>query len=214
MYITVEKEYIARIPPEKLSGDYDDAVKQVAKESIEGKLIDLTEANYQNKKAFIISVVSVKTVGEGTIVHGDGGVYQSIRYKALGYLPEMQEVVDGIVTSVKEFGAFVRFGPFEGLLHISQIMDDMISTDLTNQRIIGKETKREIKVGDKVRVKIVSLNLASASMLDSRIGLNMKQLGLGKVDWLHQSKRKCIYHNPYNLLVLVYHPFLPVQRST
>ncbi|MFG1461217.1 MAG: DNA-directed RNA polymerase [Thermoplasmataceae archaeon] len=190
MYITVEKEYIARIPPEKLSGDYDDAVKQVAKESIEGKLIDLTEANYQNKKAFIISVVSVKTVGEGTIVHGDGGVYQSIRYKALGYLPEMQEVVDGIVTSVKEFGAFVRFGPFEGLLHISQIMDDMISTDLTNQRIIGKETKREIKVGDKVRVKIVSLNLASASMLDSRIGLNMKQLGLGKVDWLYQVKKE------------------------
>ena len=190
MYITVEKEYIARIPPEKLSGDYDDAVKQVAKESIEGKLIDLTEANYQNKKAFIISVVSVKTVGEGTIVHGDGGVYQSIRYKALGYLPEMQEVVDGIVTSVKEFGAFVRFGPFEGLLHISQIMDDMISTDLTNQRIIGKETKREIKVGDKLRVKIVSLNLASASMLDSRIGLNMKQLGLGKVDWLYQVKKE------------------------
>ena len=190
MYITVEKEYIARIPPEKLSGDYDDAVKQVAKESIEGKLIDLTEANYQNKKAFIISVVSVKTVGEGTIVHGDGGVYQSIRYKALGYLPEMQEVVDGLVTSVKEFGAFVRFGPFEGLLHISQIMDDMISTDLTNQRIIGKETKREIKVGDKVRVKIVSLNLASASMLDSRIGLNMKQLGLGKVDWLYQVKKE------------------------
>ena len=190
MYITVEKEYIARIPPEKLSGDYDDAVKQVAKESIEGKLIDLTEANYQNKKAFIISVVSVKTVGEGTIVHGDGGVYQSIRYKALGYLPEMQEVVDGIVTSVKEFGAFVRFGPFEGLLHISQIMDDMISTDLTNQRIIGKETKREIRVGDKVRVKVVSLNLASASMLDSRIGLNMKQLGLGKVDWLYQVKKE------------------------
>ncbi|MCL4480547.1 MAG: DNA-directed RNA polymerase [Candidatus Thermoplasmatota archaeon] len=190
MYITVEKEYIARIPPEKLSGDYDEAVKQVAKESIEGKLIDLTEENYQNKKAFIISVVSVKTVGEGTIVHGDGGVYQSIQYKALGYLPEMQEVVDGIVTSVKEFGAFVRFGPFEGLLHISQIMDDMISTDLTNQRIIGKETKREIKVGDKVRVKIVSLNLASASMLDSRIGLNMKQLGLGKLDWLYQVKKE------------------------
>ena len=59
-----------------------------------------------------------------------------------------------------------------------------------NQRIIGKETKREIKVGDKVRVKIVSLNLASASMLDSRIGLNMKQLGLGKVDWLYQVKKE------------------------
>ena len=45
-------------------------------------------------------------------------------------------------------------------------------------------------MGDKVRVKVVSLNLASASMLDSRIGLNMKQLGLGKVDWLYQVKKE------------------------
>ena len=45
-------------------------------------------------------------------------------------------------------------------------------------------------LGDRVRVKVVSLNLASASMLDSRIGLNMKQLGLGKVDWLYQVKKE------------------------
>ncbi len=191
MYITVEKEYVARIPPEKLSRDYVEAVKEVAKASIEGRLIDLQEQNYQNQKAYIISVFEVDPVGEGTIVHGDGGVYQSIKYRALGYLPEMQEIVDGIVTSVKEFGAFIRFGPFEGLLHKSQMMDDRIDTDLTNQRIVGKDSKKEIKVGDKLRVKIVSLNLASSSVMDSKIGLTMKQLGLGKPDWIaHEKKEK------------------------
>ncbi|MGC8516210.1 MAG: DNA-directed RNA polymerase [Thermoplasmata archaeon] len=190
MYVSIEKEYVARIPPEKLSGDYLKAVSDVAKTSIEGRLIDLEEQNYQNQKAFIISVLSVEPVGEGTIVHGDGGVYQSIKYNALGYLPEMQEIVDGFVTSVKEFGAFIRFGPFEGLLHKSQIMDDRIDIDLTNQRIVGKESKREIKVGDKLRVKIVSLNLASSSVMDSKIGLTMKQLGLGKVEWLNQVKKE------------------------
>jgi DNA-directed RNA polymerase subunit E' len=190
MYVSIEKQYVARIPPEKLSGDYLKAVSDVAKTSIEGRLIDLEEQNYQNQKAFIISVMSVEPVGEGTIVHGDGGVYQSIKYNALGYLPEMQEIVDGFVTSVKEFGAFIRFGPFEGLLHKSQIMDDRIDIDLTNQRIIGKESKREIKVGDKLRVKIVSLNLASSSVMDSKIGLTMKQLGLGKVEWLNQVKKE------------------------
>ncbi len=190
MYVSVEKEYVARIPPEKLSGDYLKAVSDVAKTSIEGRLIDLEEQNYQNQKAFIISVFSVVPVGEGTIVHGDGGVYQSIKYSALGYLPEMQEIVDGFVTSIKEFGAFIRFGPFEGLLHKSQIMDDRIDIDLTNQRIVGKESKREIRVGDKLRVKIVSLNLASASVMDSKIGLTMKQLGLGKVEWLNQVKKE------------------------
>jgi DNA-directed RNA polymerase subunit E' len=190
MYVSIEKEYVARIPPEKLSGDYLKAVSDVAKTSIEGRLIDLEEQNYQNQKAFIISVMSVEPVGEGTIVHGDGGVYQSIKYNALGYLPELQEIVDGFVTSVKEFGAFVRFGPFEGLLHKSQIMDDRIDIDLTNQRIVGKESKREIKVGDKLRVRIVSLNLASSSVMDSKIGLTMKQLGLGKVEWLNQVKKE------------------------
>ena len=190
MYVSIEKEYVARIPPEKLSGDYMKAVSDVAKTSIEGRLIDLEEQNYQNQKAFIISVMSVEPVGEGTIVHGDGGVYQSIKYNALGYLPEMQEIVDGFVTSVKEFGAFIRFGPFEGLLHKSQIMDDRIDIDLTNQRIVGKESKREIKVGNKLRVKIVSLNLASSSVMDSKIGLTMKQLGLGKVEWLNQVKKE------------------------
>ena len=190
MYVSIEKEYVARIPPEKLSGDYLKAVSDVAKTSIEGRLIDLEEQNYQNQKAFIISVLSVEPIGEGTIVHGDGGVYQSIKYNALGYLPEMQEIVDGFVTSVKEFGAFIRFGPFEGLLHKSQIMDDRIDIDLTNQRIVGKESKREIKVGDKLRVKIVSLNLASSSVMDSKIGLTMKQLGLGKVEWLNQVKKE------------------------
>jgi DNA-directed RNA polymerase subunit E' len=190
MYVSIEKEYVARIPPEKLSGDYLKAVSDVAKTSIEGRLIDLEEQNYQNQKAFIISVLSVEPVGEGTIVHGDGGVYQSIKYNALGYLPEMQEIVDGFVTSVKEFGAFIRFGPFEGLLHKSQIMDDRIDIDLANQRIVGKESKREIRVGDKLRVRIVSLNLASSSVMDSKIGLTMKQLGLGKVEWLNQVKKE------------------------
>ncbi len=190
MYVSIEKQYVARIPPEKLSGDYLKAVSDVAKTSIEGRLVDLEEQNYQNQKAFIISVLSVEPIGEGTIVHGDGGVYQSIKYNALGYLPEMQEIVDGFVTSVKEFGAFIRFGPFEGLLHKSQIMDDRIDIDLTNQRIVGKESKREIRVGDKLRVKIVSLNLASSSVMDSKIGLTMKQLGLGKVEWLNQVKKE------------------------
>ena len=190
MYVSIEKQYVARIPPETLSGDYLKAVSDVAKTSIEGRLIDLEEQNYQNQKAFIISVLSVEPIGEGTIVHGDGGVYQSIKYNALGYLPEMQEIVDGFVTSVKEFGAFIRFGPFEGLLHKSQIMDDRIDIDLTNQRIVGKESKREIRVGDKLRVRIVSLNLASSSVMDSKIGLTMKQLGLGKVEWLNQVKKE------------------------
>ncbi|MFG1519786.1 MAG: DNA-directed RNA polymerase [Thermoplasmataceae archaeon] len=188
MYVIVEDDYIARVPPDKLSGDYESSVLAVAKSSIEGKLLDVVEDSSSVKKCFIVSVTEISMVGDGSIVHGDGGVYQTIHYKALGYEPNLQEIVEGLVVSVQKFGAFVRFGPFDGLLHISQIMDDRIDLDLNNQRFIGKDTKRDLKLNDKVRVRIVAMNLSSSSLEDSKIGLTMKQSGLGKLEWLAQKK--------------------------
>ncbi|WP_010901499.1 DNA-directed RNA polymerase [Thermoplasma acidophilum] len=186
MYMLVEDKYIARVPPEMLGEDYDVAVREVTKRSLEGRLVDvINEKTSQNEgKYLVISVLYTESIGEGTIVHGDGGVYQEVKYRALVYYPEMQEIVDGEVVSVQKFGAFIKFSSFEGLLHISQIMDDRIDIDLENKRFIGKETKRDLKVGDRVRVRIVAMNLASSSISDSKIGFTMKQVGLGKLDWL------------------------------
>ncbi|MDS0257538.1 DNA-directed RNA polymerase [Thermoplasmatales archaeon AK] len=189
MFVVLEDEYIVRVPPELLGGGYDEAVISVTKTSLEGKLIDYKDPKDPSKilgKCYVVSITEVEQVGDGVIVHGDGGVYQSVKFKALTFYPELQEIVEGTVVSVKEFGAFVRFGPFEGLLHKGQIMDDRIDVDLSNQRFIGKDTKRDLKVGDKVRVKIVHLNLKSSSVEDSTIGFTMKQIGLGKLQWLER----------------------------
>ncbi|WP_010916744.1 DNA-directed RNA polymerase [Thermoplasma volcanium] len=188
MYMMVEDKYIARIPPDMLGEDYDKAVEEVTKRSLEGKLVDVVneKTGVNEGKYLVISIISTKAVGEGSIVHGDGGVYQEVKYSALVFYPEMQEIVDGEVVSVQKFGAFVKFSSFEGLLHISQIMDDRIDVDLENKRFIGKDTKRDLKVGDKVRVRIVALNLASSSVEDSKIGFTMKQVGLGKLEWLEK----------------------------
>lgn len=192
MFVIVEDSYITRIPPEKLGQDYTDAVLDVAKTSLEGRFVDFKDEKDETRilgKCYIVSVIDVDKIGDGAIVHGDGGVYQSVQYKALAFYPEMQEVVEGVVVSIQNFGAFIRFGPFEGLLHKSQIMDDRIDVDMNNQRFIGKDTKRDIKVGDKVRVRIVALNLSSSSAEDSKIGFTMKQLGLGKLEWLNQKRK-------------------------
>lgn len=191
MYVVVEDDYITRIPPEKLGQDYTEAVLDVAKTSLEGRFIDFKDEKDETRilgKCYIVSVIDVDKIGDGAIVHGDGGVYQSVHFKALAFYPEMQEVVEGVVVSIQNFGAFIRFGPFEGLLHKSQIMDDRIDVDISNQRFIGKDTKKDIKIGDKVRVRIVALNLSSSSVEDSKIGFTMKQLGLGKLDWLAKKK--------------------------
>jgi len=60
--------------------------------------------------------------------------------------------------------------------------------DLGNQRLVSDETKKELKVGDKVRVRIVTLNINERNPKYSRIGFTMRQPGLGKMEWLEEKR--------------------------
>ena len=137
-----------------------------------------------------VMIQAVTPIGEGHIIHGDGGVYQEVEYQALMFRPEIQEVVEGAVVEIRKFGAFVRFGPLDGLLHVSQIMDDRVNIDEHNQRLVGVETKRDLKVGYKVRARVVSLSLSEISPRDSKIGLTMRQPGLGRLEWIQEAHKK------------------------
>lgn len=155
---------------------------ELAQQQFEGKLVD--------GQSLAVIVKDVKPVGEGHIIHGDGGVYQEVEYQALLFKPEIQEVVEGAVVEIRKFGAFVRFGPLDGLLHVSQIMDDRVNVDEHNQRLVGVETKKDLKVGYKTRSRIVSLSLSEISPRDSRIGLTMRQPGLGRLEWVVDAHKK------------------------
>ena len=188
MYAIIEDEHLARVPPTLLGENYDKAIEEVTKETLQGSLIDYVpdkNSRADMLKCYVVSILNIEKIDYGIIVHGDGGVYQKINYKALAFIPKNNEIVEGIVVSVvPKIGAFVRFGPFEGLLHVGQIMDDRIDMDESQNRLVGKDTNRDIRIGDKVRVRIVMLNLASSSVRDRRIGFTMKQPGLGKLEWL------------------------------
>ena len=187
----MEDEYVIRVPPELLNENYNKAVMDASKSMLEGKLVDMENEEHRSVgKSFVILLENITLKGNGSIVHGDGGVYQTIQYSALAYYPRMHEIVDGIVMFIQKFGAFIKFGPFEGLLHISQIMDDSINVDIDNQILSGKDSKLSLRVGDKIRVKIVSLNLGSSSLSETKIGLTAKQPGLGKEEWLHKENIK------------------------
>ena len=73
---------------------------------------------------------------------------------------EPGQIVDGRVTSIKDFGAFIDIGGVEGLVHISELSWARVShpTDI-------------IKVGQEVKVFVLGVDRAT-----SRISLGMKQL--------------------------------------
>ena len=183
MYRIVSMEDTVRIPPDMLTNKSDELIKTIEKlthENFEGKM------TYDN--SLIVLVTEISLNGSGRIVHGDGGVYQHIKYDALVFKPEIQEIVQGTVCEILKFGAFVRFGPLDGLLHISQIMDDHIDVDLINSRLIGKETKRDLKVGDRLKARIVAVSINERNPRESKIGLTMRQPGLGRLEWLEEDR--------------------------
>ena len=182
MYYLDHRRDVVRIPPERLGPELAHVLTELAQQQFEGKLVD--GAN------LAVTIRDVKPVGEGHIIHGDGGVYQEVEYEALLFRPEIQEIVEGSVVEIRKFGAFVRFGPLDGLLHVSQIMDDRVNIDEHNQRLVGVESKKDLKVGYKVRARVVSLSLSEISPRDSRIGLTMRQPALGRLEWIQEMHKR------------------------
>ncbi|MGC8662809.1 MAG: DNA-directed RNA polymerase [Thermoplasmata archaeon] len=181
----IETEDVIRIPPEMLGEDPDKVIKDLAFKKMEGKVKSFDKKEFpdpQERKFIIITILEIKRDGHGRIIPGDGGVYQKVIYKALVFHPELQEVIEGSIVDIVNFGAFVRFGVLDGLLHISQVMDDRFDIDVNGKRLVGKDTKKELKLNDKVRVRIVSLSINDENLRESRIGLTMRQQGLGKVE--------------------------------
>ena len=191
MYMLIEDEDVIRIPPNRLGENIDEEIKKLAYEKLEGKVKSFDKeivADPQERKYIIVAVLDIERVGEGRIIPGDGGVYQKVKFTGIAFHPEMQEVLEGNVVDIVNFGAFVRFGLIDGLLHISQIMDDRFDIDLEGKRLIGKDTKKELRVNDKVRVRLVSISINDENIRESKIGLTMRQPGLGKLEDLMKNE--------------------------
>ncbi len=188
MYLKAKREDVVRIPPERLDEDMDELTRELTRVSLEGRM--------DAEKNLILLTSNIERVGDGRIVHGDGAVYQKVSFDAIVFRPVLQEVVEGEVCEVLKFGAFVRFGPLDGLLHISQIMDDRVDVDVDGQRLIGKDTRKDLRVGDRVRTRIVAISINERNPRESKIGLTMRQPGLGKLDWIKEEHEKVEAEKP------------------
>lgn len=182
MYYMATIEGTVRIPPYKFGENLEDVAIETLNEEYTGKL--------DKDSGLLVGVTDIENIGEGVVIMGDGAAYHDVVFKALFFKPEQQEIVVGEVIEIAEFGAFVRIGPMDGLVHVSQITDDYINYDARNASLIGKESNKILQQTDKVRARIVALSLKGKSIRDSKIGLTMRQPHLGSFDWIEAEKRK------------------------
>jgi len=176
MYAIVKVEDTVRIPPERFGDDIDNVVEEIVQKTFEGTM--------RKDQGLIVVTENIKTMGEGIVIHGDGALYQKVEFDALTFKPELQEILDGIVCEIVEFGAFCHIGPLDALIHMSQIMNDYVEVDSEGEMIVGKEKKQTLKTGDSVRARVVSVSLNELSARESKIGLTMRQPSLGSHEWL------------------------------
>ncbi len=181
MYKQVRLTDTVEVPPRHLADVTPQRVKRLLQDKLEGRM--------DEDVGSVVSVASVRDVGEGTVLPGRAGVYYEAEFDAITFDPSMQEVVDGEVVEVVEFGAFVGIGPVDGLLHVSQISNEYLAYDGENQQLASTESNRTLSVGDSVRVRVVTKSIDERNPRDSKIGLTAKQPGLGKHGWLEDDRQ-------------------------
>ena len=133
---------------------------------------------------FIIAIVDVMSVGPGVIIPGDSNTFHTVQFTILAFKPSISEVIEGDIVEIVDFGAFIRLGPLDGLVHVSQICDDYIAYEAVGNRFIGKETGKILEVNDLVRARVIAVSLGTGR--SGKLGLTMRQKFLGKYDWIEQ----------------------------
>jgi DNA-directed RNA polymerase subunit E' len=179
MFYEIKAKSHVRVPPTLLKEDTDKAVLQMLNEAFEGHI--------NNEVGFVIYVTEILHIGDGIIVPGDGAPYYDTEFKMITFIPELQEVCLGRITDITNFGAFINIGPVDGMIHVSQTMDDFISFSKTKV-LTGKESKKSLKIGDKCRARVIAISYKD--LANPKVGLTMRQPQLGNVRWIEDEVKK------------------------
>jgi len=86
----------------------------------------------------------------------------SIKYKQVEYMQSMiGEVMDGIISGVTEWGIYVEMAETrsEGMVRMSELIDDYYEYDEKNFRVIGKRNKKMFTLGDDVKVRVLKTDI-------------------------------------------------------
>ena len=78
--------------------------------------------------------------------------------------PKLGELINGVVTSVRDFGLFVELDGYyiSGLLHVSNLPDDYYS--FFGGELRGESNGRVFRVGDKVRTRLLEVRAPAAKL--------------------------------------------------
>ena len=172
MFYKVKLKDHIRVSPDKFGLELNQAIITEVKNKYSGFI--------SKELGVVIDVSTVHEVGEGVIIPGDGAAFYETTFELITFEPEVQEVVRGKIKEVADFGVFFSMGPLDGMIHISQTMNDFVS--FSKDKVLqGKDSHRSLKVADQCRARVIAVSYKEGT---PKIGLTMRQAGLGKEEWI------------------------------
>ncbi len=161
--------------------------------SLKKSSISILKTKYESRISaelgYIIMIMDAKVDEMGKMIAGDGGTFHKVEFQALTFYPKMQEIVHGEIIDITDFGAFVRIGPADALLHLSQVMDDYLKSDVKAGVIIANQNGRTLRVGSKIRARITAVSLGKQDTV-GKIGITCRQPYLGAEEWIEEEIKK------------------------
>jgi DNA-directed RNA polymerase subunit E' len=172
---------VVRIPPNRLTNSLKNTAIGILKEKYESMI--------SPDIGYIIMIIDATANSIGKLVAGDGATYHRVNFKALTFFPKLQEVVEGEVVEITDFGAFVRIGPTDALLHLSQITDDYLKSDVKQGVIIANQSAKSLRIGSRIRARVTAVSLGKGAAM-GKIGITCRQPFLGATEWIVQEVKK------------------------
>jgi small subunit ribosomal protein S1 len=149
------------LPVSQLSAEHYPRVSDADKDEI------LTKLNNLVNKPLRVRILDVSRKDNKLIFSEKEAVRDDMASRLAGL--KVGDVVDGVVTGVIDFGAFVNVGGIEGLVHISEISWERV-----------EDPKKYVKVGEKIKAKIIAID-------KDRLSLSIKQMS--EDPWLSEVKQ-------------------------
>src|SRR6187551_1312310 len=181
MFAIIHMDDVVRIPPSMMKKSLNETTMEILKEKYESMI--------NPELGYVIMIIDAKTNRVGKLVSGDGATFHKVTFKALTFFPKIQEIVEGEIIEITDFGAFVRIGPTDALLHLSQITDDYLKSDIKQGLIIANQSSRSLRIGSKMRARITAVSLGKGSSM-GKIGITCRQPFLGSFDWIKEEIEK------------------------
>ena len=171
---------VVRIPPKLFGESLKKASTTILREKYESMI--------NPELGYVIMILDTKVEKMGKIVSGDGGTYHKVEFTALTFYPKLQEIVRGEIVEITDFGAFVRIGATDALLHLSQIMDDYLKSDVKSGMILANQSGRTMRIGTTLRARITAVSLGKTAAM--KIGITCRQPFLGADEWIEEEIKK------------------------